>query len=153
MIKLTVLFFAFILLSACVHSGPHSEHLSGRMQVAGEARGIDQLAKTYGVELVSLQATAGGQLLDLRYRVVKPELAKELFKTNANASFKIIDPKTEHAMEVPDTPVGKLKSKMLKPKINQILYVLFENPGGAIKPGSRVSLVIGSVRIDGVKVE
>jgi hypothetical protein len=147
--KLLVSVLFIIFLSSCAHSNP----LAGHDMVEGELKGADQLVKTYGIVIVSLQPTAAGQLLDLRYKVVNPALAKAFFKSTPGVEFRLSKVKEPHELAVPETDLGKLKNKAVKPKMNQIFYVLFENPGARIKKGDQVTLIVGKIELDTIIVE
>ena len=115
--------------------------------------GADHLKKMLGVQIESVRSTAGGRMLDLRYRVIHPESAKEILRSNSKIEVQIIDVKTGQTLRVPETHLGKLRTKSPKPKPNRIYYVLFDNPASLVKPGSEISIRFGPIQVDGWTVE
>jgi hypothetical protein len=57
-------------------------------------------------------------------------------------------------LQVPDTPkMGSLRQKTRQPEAGRIYFALFGNPGGLVKHGSKVTLVVGDLRISDLVVE
>lgn len=48
--------------------------------------------------------------------------------------------------------IGKLRT-INTPQVNRTYWMIFGNPGRLVKPGNRVSVVIGDFRVDGLVVE
>lgn len=104
-----------------------------------------------GIKIVSLRPTGGGQMLDLRFQVVDPEKAKAVLDKNKKAY--LLDGKTGKTLPVPVTKAGALRQTTLKPEAGRVYFMLFTNPGGMVKEGSRVNLVIGDFRKDDIIVD
>jgi hypothetical protein len=107
-----------------------------------------------GIEIIGLRASSGGYMLDLRYRVLDPEKAKPLFDHRIKPF--LTDVKTGSKFGVP-TPgkIGALRntSRSGTPKVNKVYFTLFANPGRYLKPGAKVSVVVGQHRIEDLVVE
>jgi hypothetical protein len=106
--------------------------------------------KNFGIKIVSLRPTAGGQMLDLRFQVIDPEKAKAVLDKNKKAY--LLDGKTGKTLPVPVTKAGSMRQTTLKPEAGRIYFMLFSNPGGLVKEGGSVSLLIGDFRKDGIVV-
>jgi hypothetical protein len=122
-------------------------------ETVGSLSGADELAKVFGIEIVALHTTAAGEMLDLRYRVIDPKLAAEITKRNTNLEMHIIDVKTGTVLNVPITHLGALRNRTPKPKAKRIYYALFDNTGAVVKKGSEVSIQVGQVKVDGMRVQ
>jgi len=107
--------------------------------------------KNFGIKIVSLRPTGGGQMLDLRFQVIDPEKAKAVLDKNKKAY--VLDDKTGKTLPVPVTKAGSLRQTTLKPEAGRIYFMLFSNPGGMVREGGSVSLIIGDFRKDSIVVD
>ncbi len=104
-----------------------------------------------GISVVALRLSEGGNLLDLRYRVTDPAKAHELL--NRHVSPYLQDPATGAKLTVPDMPyVGALRQTATEPLAGKVYFILFWNPGRAVKPGQKVQLVLGGKVVDDLVV-
>jgi hypothetical protein len=108
-------------------------------------------ASTWGVDQLTTQLAESGQLVRFSYRVVDTTLAKPLLDKVSNPS--LLD---EHAHAVLTVPtmekVGPLRQSGAV-EAGKIYWVLFSNRGSVVHYGDRVSIVIGSFRVDGLVVQ
>ncbi len=105
-----------------------------------------------GIKIESIKPIVAGMKLDLRYRVTDPDKARNFLKQTTPLS--LIDQASGMVMTVPNTPtVGKLRNVPNGENTGRIYWMLFDNPGGQVKHGSKVTLVIGDVRIKDITVE
>jgi hypothetical protein len=107
--------------------------------------------KTFGITILSLRPTAGGHMLDLRFRVVDPEKARAILDKSKKAY--LLDGRTGKTLSVPVTKAGSMRQTTLKPQEGRVYFTLFSNPNRMVTEGGRVSLVIGDFRKDGIRVE
>ncbi len=107
--------------------------------------------KNFGINVLSLRPTAGGQMLDLRFQVVDPKKAKAVLDKNKKAY--LLDGKTGKTLPVPVTKAGSMRQTTLKPEAGRIYFMLFSNPNRMVKEGSSVSLIIGDFRKDSIVVD
>jgi hypothetical protein len=115
------------------------------------AAACDDLRDLWGVEIVRLNLTAYGHMVDFRFRVLDPVKAKPLLERNVDAH--LVDEATGKALAVPDAPkTGRLRNKGV-PETGRVYFVLFQNQGGLLEKGDRVSVVIGGFRAEGLTVE
>ena len=95
---------------------------------------------------------AGGNFLDMRYRVTDPAKAGEVLKRNAR--LELTDQATGTVLAVPTmAKIGKLRQLPGNTKDGRVYWVFFNNPGGLVKPGGKVTLNIGEARISDISVE
>ena len=112
---------------------------------------LSEPERNFGIKIVSLRPTAGGQMLDLRFQVIDPEKAKAVLDKNKKAY--LLDGKTGKTLPVPVTKAGSMRQTTLKPEAGRIYFILFSNPNRMVKEGGSVSLLIGDFRKDGIVVD
>jgi hypothetical protein len=106
----------------------------------------------FGVQVVGMRPTAEGRMLNFRYKIIDPEKALSLI--NPKAKPYVIDQKTGKTVAVPSLPkVGALKQRGKRAYPGRIYFILFANPGEFIKPGDKVSVVIGDFKAEDIVVE
>jgi hypothetical protein len=105
-----------------------------------------------GVKIESVQLSAAGHIVDLRYRVTDAEKAAAVFDRKNKAY--LLDQETGTALAVPRTAkVGPLRQTNFKPDPKRVYFILFSNAGGVVKSGSLVTLVVGESRLEDIKVQ
>lgn len=112
------------------------------------------LQETLGIETQGISLSAAGHLLDFRYRIIDPD--KALAFVDRRFKPYLIDEASGAHLAVPAPPkVGPLRqtSKYGKPRQGRVYFVLFGNPGGLVKRGNKVTVVIGDVEIPGLVVQ
>ena len=111
----------------------------------------DYYAMVYGVDNLSAQLTDSGALVRFSYRVVDAAKAQALQDRAAQPNM--LDEATHAVLVVPVMDkVGPLRQAMAA-KNGMSFWMTFSNKGGPVKPGHKVSVVVGSVRIDGLIVQ
>ena len=113
-----------------------------------------QLEEQWGVEISSVRLTAAGYMLDFRYTILDAEKAAPLV-TRKNKPI-LIDQTSGAELIVPTPPkVGTLRSNARNgvPVVGRSSFILFANPGGFVKPGNKVTVVIGDFRVEDLTVE
>lgn len=107
-----------------------------------------------GIALHGLHLTAHGSMLDLRYRVTDP--AKAAVLLDPKKKVQLLDPRRHAALGVPESPVI---GPMRQTARNHVLYqdrdyfVLFVNPGHAVKAGETVQLAVDGQPLARLQVE
>lgn len=124
-------------------------------RAAGASRPLtpacDDLSERWGIEIVRLSLTAYGHMVDFRFRVLDSVRAKPLLERNVSAH--LVDEATGKALAVPDdAKTGRLRNHGV-PEVGRVYFVLFQNQGGLLEKGDRVSVVIGDFRAGGLTVE
>ena len=107
--------------------------------------------RLWGVDNIQVKQTASGELIRFSYRVVDATKAKIL--NDKKESPYLIDASTGVRLQVPQTEkVGQLR-QVATPVNGREYFMVFFNQNRVVKPRSRVSVVIGRFRIDGLVVE
>jgi hypothetical protein len=105
-----------------------------------------------GVEVVGVRRTAGGHMLDFRYRVTDPEKAKEVLKRRT-AVYLVHEPSGAR-LGVPDMPlVGSLRQSTMEPKKGSVYFVIFDANRLRVAQGDKVTVVVGKYRFDHLTVQ
>jgi len=125
---------------------------SARREDAGarSRRGL-YLQRNWGVDIVGVHPVSSGYMLRFSYRVVDPEKAVAL--TSRKARPYLIDEATRTALAVPAMEnIGELR-QVAPLEANRTYFMIFGNPGKLVKKGSRVTLVVGNFRAEGLVVD
>jgi hypothetical protein len=94
-----------------------------------------------GIEVVGLGLSAGGYMLDFRYRVTDPVKAAPLLDGRSPA--RLTDQATGAVLAVPTSPkVGALRQTTREAEAGRVYFMLFANPGAAVKAGARMTIDI-----------
>jgi len=108
----------------------------------------------WGIEIVAIRLSAAGQMLDFRYRVIDPDKAGPILDPKVKPY--LIDQKSGAKFTVPITPkVGSLRqtSRSGPPQTNRVYFMLFGNPGDRVRPGDKVTVVVGDFRAENLIVQ
>lgn len=115
---------------------------------------LTPLEKEWGIKLYGIRSTAGGYMLEMKFRVLENEKAFPLLKRDTKRY--VIVEKSGAVLEVPYTQkLGALRStvrtsNMVKDDRNYL--ALFANPGKHVNPGDKVTLVIGNFMAESVTI-
>lgn len=110
-----------------------------------------QYAIIWGVDQLSAKLVESGQLVRFDYRVIDAVKAAPL--NNRASSPQMVDQQAHVSLQVPTMEkVGPLRQSMA-PENGKSYWMVFSNKGNYVKPGHRVSVLIGLVRIDGLIVQ
>ena len=108
-------------------------------------------AMTWGVDQLSAQLAESGQLVKFEYRIV--DAAKAALLHDRASSPQLLDEQARAVLEVPVMEkVGPLRQST-PPMHGKSYWMAFSNKGNVVKSGHRVSVVIGSFRVDGLLVQ
>jgi len=108
----------------------------------------------WGIDKLVVRVAASGSLVRFSYRVTNPKRAAML--ADKHAKPQMYDPRSQRVLEIPVLEqVGALwqagvEIKMVKGKE---YWMTFSNKGQPVKPGDRVTVVIGAFHADGLMVE
>jgi len=118
---------------------------------AATPSGPAALEQSFGVRVEGIRRSAGGYMLDFRFRVLDAEKARPIFDRR-------VIPHLEHArsgarLTVPSSPkIGPMRSRTGGPTVPRS-YILFANPGQLVSPGDEVAVVVGAFRADKLVVQ
>jgi len=99
-----------------------------------------------GVRIVRVVVTGDGGLVDVRYQVVDPDAADGIH--DLSTPPELVDERT--GVVVRDLFMGHMHHGHLKAA--QQYYLVFDNPGNLLRPGTRVTAQLGAARIAHVPV-
>jgi hypothetical protein len=116
-----------------------------------QQRALTPAEKKCGIRIVSLRPIAAGHMLDLRLQVLDPAKAMHVLSRKSKAF--IVDQGTGKTLPVPVNKTGPMRQTTLKPEVGRYYFALFSNPGGLVKEGSKVTVVIGDFRAQNITVE
>lgn len=107
--------------------------------------------RSWGIDILGVRRVASGLMLRFDYRVVDPARAVRL--NDRHARPYLLDEATGTALAVPTMEnIGELRQ--LAPfQVDRSYFILFGNPGGLVKRGGRVTLVVGDARAEQLVVD
>lgn len=150
-IKLLMLFLVVILTFLSPAAVCMAEE--GLSPKPAEITGPDQydLREKWGIEIIALRISAGGYMLDFRYKVLDPRKAGPLF--NRKIKPLLTHEKTGATFSVPVPPkIGALRQTR-PPVAGKHYFIIFANPAKYVQPGDRVTVTVGDFRAEGLTVE
>jgi hypothetical protein len=107
--------------------------------------------RLWGIDNITLRATASGSVIRFSYLVVDADKAK-ILNDKKEEPYLLVQ-KTGARLEVPATEkVGKLR-QTATPENGRQYWMVFQNSSHMVQPGDRVDIVIGSFRASGLVVE
>jgi hypothetical protein len=137
--------------AASTAASPASKATPHPPPVAKSQRQIEFYKRRWGIDNVFVRATASGILIRFGYRVVDAQKAA-LINDKTKTPY-LVEEKTGLALVIPMVEnVGQLR-QTATPENGREYWMIFSNKGKVIKPGSRVDIVIGNFRINGLTVE
>lgn len=107
-----------------------------------ELKTID-LEKDWGIQLVMLRISAGGYMIEFRYKVLDVDKATVL---SVNKEFPhLLSMKSKAKLDVPyGSTVGYLKSNRKFLKLNRNYITMFANENRHMLPGDQVRIMVGN---------
>jgi hypothetical protein len=107
---------------------------------------VSAIQETWGIRIVNVAVTAGGGLIDLRFQVIDPDKALGLL--NPDGFPALVDAASGQVLDKGGAHGGHAKGF----KAGRTYYFLYQNNGGALRAGSRVTVRIGNVSLENVLV-
>ena len=128
-------------------------HPGGATAVAPNTAGTEVEA-TFGIRIEGLRLSAAGSMLDFRYRVLEPVKAAPIL--DGKVQPYLLDEARGAKLGVPDTPVlGRIRQTSRNHKIltDRTYFIMFGNPGKALRSGDKVTLLLGSLKVTDLTVQ
>lgn len=119
-----------------------------------EAAPNEALREKWGVEVIGISRTTAGYMLDFRFRVVDAKKALPLFDHRIKPY--VTAEKSGLNLPVPEAAkVGAFRptNRGNNIKSDKTYYMVFANPDDYLKPGDKVSVVIGDFRVEHLTVK
>lgn len=119
---------------------------------SGPAAGAATPEQLLGIEVEAVRWSAGGLMLDFRYRVVDPQ--KSLPMLDRSVKPYLIDEASGARFGIPSSPkIGPMRQTTPRPDADRVYWLLFGNPGRYVKRGNRVTVVFGDIRLEHLIVQ
>lgn len=110
---------------------------------------VGMLKEKWGVEVLGIQTSATGYILDFRYRVLDAEKAAPLLDRRIKSKPYVLVEKDNARLGVPVTSkLGALRQTTLNVKANRNYFILFSNPSRHVRSGDKVTVVIGDFKAE-----
>ena len=109
-----------------------------------------ELESKWGIQITALRISAGGNVIDFRYRIT--DAAKAATLGNPKSKTELLDRASGKSLHVPSTKVGTMRSTGQRIANGKTCTALFGNPGKLVKAGSKVDIIIGDFRADNLTV-
>jgi len=111
-----------------------------------------ELIEQWGIEALKVTLSANGYMVDFRYRVIDPKKAAKAVNRRDQPYLRNL--KTGRNSLVPSPAnIGALRHTGGNLQKGKHYFVLFANPGKAIKRGDKVNLVMGGYALENVTVQ
>lgn len=102
---------------------------------------VRELEERYGIRITLIGITAGGGMIDFRYKVIDADKATNWIK-NAELMPHF---ESETSGVMLNHPGGMAHNPTLLP--GRVYYMLYGNSGGALQPGDAVAVKFGDLRV------
>jgi len=125
-----------------------------------------QVEAAWGLHIERISLTAGGGLIDVRYRVSDADKAGGALRGSLWLNHGVVEPQhVQHAPILIDEDsgygvleaslhfTGRLAQQREKPEVGQTYFILFSNSTRVISPGDLVTLSLNGIRMEHLKVE
>ena len=112
-----------------------------------------KLADEWGVELISLNLTSAGFMMDFRFRVLDADKALSLFDHRIKPY--VVAERSSIKLPVPmAAKVGAMRptNRGKNIKADKNYYMIFANPDRHVKSGEKVTVIIGDFKVEHLTV-
>lgn len=124
---------------------------TAKRPMAEKVANAESIQDRWGIDIIGIRLTSLGYMLDFRYRVTDANKAAPLFD-RSNKPY-LIHQRTGAEFMVPNPPkTGPLRTSD-KPQPGRVYWMFFGNPGGFVKSGDKVTIIIGDFQADSLIVE
>jgi hypothetical protein len=106
-----------------------------------------ELEEQYGLRVRLIGVTAGGGMIDFRLKILEPEKARQFLQNPANLPISMV---TESGTKV---LAADSMEDDIKWEEGGVLFIMLPNSGGAIEPGTPVSVEFGNVQLEPVPAQ
>jgi hypothetical protein len=131
---------AVILLAAALAAPGRASAAPGRPPAPLSARALEE---QHGLRIDRVAVVAGGGMVDLRLRVVDEGKARAALAGHHPPRLRV-----EQSGVVLTAPHDLVHD--LRPRAGRTVFLLFPNSGNAVRPGTRVSVVLGDRTVEPV---
>ena len=111
------------------------------------------MEETWGIRVKNVRFSAGGNLIDVRYKVTDAEKASVLLGKKENKPY-LINETTGAVLSIPDVDkIGALRSSTKNLIAGKEYFIMFANPVMLVKKGDKVAIVIGDFKAEHLNVQ
>ena len=111
-----------------------------------------QCEANWGIKVESAMLSAGGYMVDFRFRVLDAAKAAQIFDRKVMPYM--IDQATGAKFIVPNPPkIGQLRSGTNIIKEGKIYFIFFANPSKYVKSGNKITVVVGKFKVQDIVVD
>jgi hypothetical protein len=118
-------------LAACAASGPASP-----TPIAEHT-----LEERYGIRITLIAVTAGGGMVDLRYKVIDRAKAEPALQDPTKVPVLL----AEDGTRLPAPGLVEPNQELVE---GRVYYMLYPNTRGVVRPGTRVTVIVGEVELE-----
>jgi len=123
-------------------------------RLAKPASQVDEagIVEKMGIKPVAIRLTAAGTMIDFRFNVIDSRKSLPMF--NKQIKTFLVEQASGEKFAVPaDSKLGALRSSSREPAEGKEYFIFFANPGGHLKRGSKVAVVVGDMKIENLTIE
>ena len=144
---------AFVLATSLASSFGAPEKPTDTKKEAPTTNGLaESLKQKWGIEIFGPFLSAGGNIIDLRYRVLDPAKAAPLAKHENKPT--LVNQATGAKLLIPNTAtLGSLRQVTSHLVAGRVYFMLFANTQRHVKAGDKVTLTVGDFKIENLTVE
>lgn len=114
-------------------------------------RAREYYSVAWGIDSLNVREAESGELIRFSWHVIDPDRAKPL--NDKKIEPELIDFQAGVKLVVPQVEfVGPLR-QINPPEAGRDSWIAFSNMGRRVKPGDRVTIVVGQFHVDGLLVE
>lgn len=141
------------MMTGCATTAESNYSSSAVMEAPGNDAGSRGDEGKLGIRMEGLRLSAAGYMLDFRYRVIDPARAAPLLDKKIRPY--LLDEASGAQLAVPDTAkLGQLRTTRRNKAVPEgDCFILFANPGRFVQAGSKMTLVMGDLRIGNITVK
>ncbi|MEW6585203.1 MAG: hypothetical protein AB1442_06280 [Nitrospirota bacterium] len=110
-----------------------------------------KIEEKWGIQIKSVRLSAAGYMVDFRYHVTDSDKASAILRRQQKAA--LIDQDSGTELGVPRTRLGPMRQTAVKPAADRDYFIFFGNKNGVVKPGDKVTVVIGDFKLENLVVE
>ena len=121
--------------------------LASRRPIAVQSVRIspDELEQNYGLRMDLVAVTAAGGFVDVRIRMVDGQKAKTLLSEKGN--FPALSIGKHVILQAPED----IKSQEMRFENDGTMFIMYANTGGAVQPGTPVTIMFGDLAVDPIQ--
>ncbi len=148
-IRYLIVFFSILIVIFPVYA--EDKKGSGEETMTSSDAEKKKIEEQWGIQVKGIRLTAAGYMLDFRYHVTDSEKASAILNRQLNAT--LIHQESKTVMHVPRTRLGPMRQTSVKPPEDRDYLMFFANQNGLVKPGDKVTVIIGDFKVEDLVVE